>query len=763
MNFLRTLILALFLGCVPLVALLSVEPAWGAVFIDDIRVEGSRRIEPDTVKSHLLLDVGDRLDSTKIRKSIKALHDTGFFQDVLMERDGNVLVVRVKENPMVNEVTFEGNDAYTEDDLLEVITLKSGALFNQAKVDRDLATLRQGYRIKGLFLAQVEMVSEELDQNRINLTYRIQEGEKSKVREVRIIGNSDLTDKELIKDLLIKPTNWLSWWREDDTYDREKLLFDQAQLRNIYLDRGYARVRVDSSVAELTPDRSAFMITHTVNEGSRYKLAEIRVIGDFDEMPRSEIYQHIRLKQGEWYSRKEVRSAIEVLTDKIGDYGYAFLQIQPETSINDDDLTVNLIMKIDKGQRVYVNRVEVAGNTRTRDNVIRREIKLLEGDRFSASKMRSSKKKLQSLDYFETVEVTTVPAGEDDKVDVKVKVEEKPTGTFSVGAGYSSVESFMGTASVTQNNFLGKGQRLVLSFAFSGTTNEFELSFTEPYFMEKNVSAGFDLFNRTTDWDSISSYEQQLSGGGLRLGFPLSNHLWDTVSYQLAYVEIEDVDEDASNIIKDMEQRSPYLQSMVSNTLQWDSLNNRILPSKGRRHRLTTDFSGLGGDVYFARMLTDHSYYHPISEDEMWVGHIRGRFGVVEGIDEEVPIFERFFLGGNSSIRGFKPGGVGPRTPEGDAYGGNHFEQINAELYFPIIGLKEYGVRGLTFFDAGYIGDWDDYYGNMNDDGSIRLSGGVGVHWNSPFGPLRVTLGIPIQKEDYDETRTFDFTFGAAM
>lgn len=730
--------------------------------IQSIRVDGSQRIEPETVQSYLKLDVGDSFDPELIRNSLNALFSTGFFKDVSLEREGKVLVVRVVENPMINEVSFEGNDAFSGEELEKIVNLKSRSIYNRAKTERDLAALRQVYRIKGLFLAKIEMLIKPLDNNQINLVYRISEGEKSKVREVHIIGNHGLSDKELTKKLLIQPTDWLSWYTETDTYDREKLLFDQSQLRNIYMDNGYVRVRVDSSVAELTPDRSAFLVTHTIHEGDRFKFGPIHVTGDFDELPEKDLYDVLKVFEGEWYSRRKVRDSIDKLTDLIGDFGYAFLDIKPERIIMDEASTVGMVFRIAKGKRVYVNRIEISGNTRTLDEVVRREITIVEGDRFSASRLRNSKSRIHRLDFFETVAVTTPSSEDPELVDIKVKVAEKPTGTFTVGGGYSSQDAFVGTASVNQNNFLGKGQRLVFSFAYSGRKTEFDVSFTEPYFLGKKLSAGFDLFNREIDQTDISSVKQKTFGGALRLGFPLSKNLRDTISYKFANTEIDEVGSNPSRIIQVQADLSPYIQSMVSNTLQWDNVDSHMMPSDGRIHRLTTDFSGLGGDVKFLRLLTDHHLYFPFNDAGEWVGHLRGRFGISDGIGEDIPIFERFFLGGNNSIRGFKGGGLGPRTVEGDSYGGTHFEQLNTELLFPIVGLTEKGVRGLAFMDAGYLGDWD-----LPDDiissNTIRLTTGVGLHWNSPFGPLRFTLSSPLMKETYDKTRGFDFTMGSTL
>ncbi|MBF0109241.1 MAG: outer membrane protein assembly factor BamA [Magnetococcales bacterium] len=730
--------------------------------IRGVVVEGAGRVETETVKSHLELGEGDRFDAAKVRKSIQALFDTGFFKDVAIDRRGDDLVVRVSENPMVNEVSFEGNEVFSKEELEKLVQVKPSSIYNRARTERDLAALRQGYRIKGLFLAKIDLLINPADGNQVNLVYRIDEGEKSKVAKINIVGNSQLSDKVLLKSLMIKESGWFSWFTEDDTYDREKLLFDQSQLRKTYLDEGFIRVQVDSSVAELTPDRGAFVVTHTVHEGKRYTFGPVEISGDFDELPNSALLEELKFQPGEWYSKSKLMASVENLTDRIGDFGYAFLNIQPDTKIDDESLVVSVHFKVQKGQRVYLNRIEVSGNDRTRDEVIRREIRMTEGDLFSASKLRRSKVRLKQLNFFENIEILTPPAQGREKVDIHVKVEEKPTGTFSIGGGYSSTENFLGTASITQNNFLGRGQRLVLSFMLSGITQDYSLGFTEPYFLGKNLSAGFDIFNKKTDQRSVSSYKQDSYGGSVRLGFPISENLRSNLSYGFTHTDIEEVAAGASAAILAMVAKSPYDQSMVSHAFVWDDVDDPVFPTEGRKHRLITDYSGLGGDVTFARLTSDNEYYHPFTFDDAWVGHVRGRFGIMDGMGEEVPIFERYQLGGVSSVRGFKRGGLGPRTVEGDAYGGLHFEQLNTELLFPILDLKEKGVRGLLFVDTAYVGDWD-LPANVQYSGGIRVSTGVGINWNSPFGPLKVIVGTPIVKEEFDESRIFDFTMGTTL
>ncbi|MBF0447152.1 MAG: outer membrane protein assembly factor BamA [Magnetococcales bacterium] len=749
-----------------LAVVVVVHPATGQTeegLIESIRVEGMRRIEAETVLSHVELSEGDAFDSKAVRSSVKALFDTGFFKDVALDREGNTLVVRVVENPMVSEVVFEGNKAFDDEELQKMVKVKADALFNRAKAEQDLATLQQSYRVKGLFLAKVDMQIKPKEQNQVSLVYKIVEGEKSKVREVRIVGNKNLTDKQLMKDLLIHPTDWLSWYTDEDTYDRERLQYDQTQLKNKYLDEGYVRASVDSSIAELTPDKSAFIITHTVREGERFRLGKIKMVSDFDELPESELYKELVVEEGEWYSRKKMKDSIDRLTDRIGDFGYAFLKINANADVKEAEQVVDLVFAIEKGKRVYVNRVEISGNTRTLDKVIRREVTMVEGSLFSASQLKKSKNKINSLGFFEKTDVTTPTSNDPEKVDVKIDVEEKATGSFTLGAGYSSADAFVGTASVSQNNFLGRGQKLAFAFSLSSNTTDYNISFTEPYFLDKNLSAGIDLFNRKTTPTTANSYETKALGAGLRLGFAISENLYDTVSYRISNVEVNNTGTSYSRLIQAQANDSPYVQSMLSNSLTWNNVDSKMEPTTGRIHQLTTDVSGLGGDVRFVRLTTDHQYYKPITKDGDWVGHLRGKLGYSTGIfGKELPIFERFQLGGTGSIRGFKRGGLGPRTNLDEAYGGMMYEAVNAEVLFPVYGLKDKGVRGFVFLDSAILED-TDMPATVTDDASIRVSTGVGVNWNSPFGPLRVTFASPLVQGNNDKTRVFDFSMGSAF
>lgn len=731
--------------------------------IRDVRIDGMQRVEPETIKSYLALERGGEFDPAKVRASIQSLFKTGFFKDVELEREGDVLVVRVVENPMVDEVLFEGSETFGQEELKKMTQIKTRTIFDRAKADRDLAALRQAFRIKGMFLADVEIQVKPLEQNRVKVVYKISEGEKSKVREVRVVGNKSYKDKELVKKMMIQPSGWFSWFTDDDTYDREKLLFDQEQLRNFYLDHGYARVRVDTSVAELTPDRSIFVVTHSVSEGEVYHFGTVKLQTDFNELPQEELEKKIEIVEGELFSRADLRKAIEALSDTIGDYGYAFMDVQPVTDVDDENKKVDVLINIRKGKRVYLNRIEVSGNTRTRDEVVRRELRLVEGDRFSTSQVRRSKERLKNLDFFETVEIVTPNAGESDRVDVQVSVEEKSTGTFTIGAGYSSLDNVIGMASISQNNFLGRGQKVVLGLALSARITEFNLSFTDPYFMGERLAFGVDLYNHQADRRNLSGYKQETYGGGVRLGIPLAEYFTNWVSYNFANVELKDVPDGASSAIKEQAARSPYVQSMISDALVWDNVDSKLVPTKGRRHKLAVDLAGVGGDVHFARLSTDHSYFHPIFKENL-VGHVRGRLGVIHSLDnEDVPMFERYYVGGSSSVRGFKSGGIGPRTMEGEAYGGTMMASLNTELLFPFFNLGDKGVRGVTFVDVGMSGNLDGVPVGTPNDNTLRISTGAGIHWNSPFGPLKFELGFPIMKEEYDQTRTFDFSIGTAM
>ncbi|MBF0188998.1 MAG: outer membrane protein assembly factor BamA, partial [Magnetococcales bacterium] len=675
--------------------------------IRDIRVEGIKRIESETIRSYLTVDVGSAFNKTSIQQSIQALFKTGFFKDVAIDREGSALIVKVVENPTVDNVKYEGHETFTNEELEKLIKIKPHSIYNRARSERDLSALRQAYRIKGMFLADIQLKVEQKDQNLVDLIYEIDEGQKSKVRVVRFIGNKKLSDGDLQKKLLIQPSDWLSWFTEKDTYDRNKLLYDQNQVRNTYLDNGYIRVQVNSSVAELTPDREAFIITHSVTEGERYRVGSIRFQSNFDELPEEELRKQLAFEPGEWYSRLLVRDTKEALNDVIGDFGYAFLAIQAAKLIDDEKRVVDIVFNIDKGRRVYVNRINISGNDRTRDEVIRREVQLVEGDRFSPTKIRTTEKRLKGLQYFEKVDlITPERPDKNDRINIDIDVAEKPTGSFTMGLGYSSVDNLIGSASISQNNFLGKGQRLSLSVNSSSSSTQYDLSFTEPYFLDKNIMAGFDIYNKELERES-TAFKQNTWGGNLRLGFPISEFFRNDMMFSMSHIKVENKGNSNSAIILDQAARSPFIQSMVRNVLYWNDLDNMKLPRSGRTHNVTTDFSGIGGDVKFFRLINDNNLYHTLSRKHDLILRLRGKLGVIEGWGgEDTPIFERFYLGGPKSMRGFKSSGVGPRTQEGDAFGGTYLAHGSAEFWVPFYGLGDKGVRWITYTDTGVIGDW---------------------------------------------------------
>ncbi|MBF0195847.1 MAG: outer membrane protein assembly factor BamA [Magnetococcales bacterium] len=746
-------------------ASMLIIPAAGhcADIISSIRVEGAQRIDTDTVLSYIELSEGDEFSIRSIRSSVKALYETGYFKDISFNREEDVLVVVVQENPIVNKITFKGNKNIDDSDLENIIKSIPNTVYTRSRTKQDLSLMQQAYRSKGMFLAKIDIEVKETKNNQVDLVFKIKEGEKSTVREIRIVGNENLSDKELIDGLMIQETDWLSWYTDDNTYEQEKLLFDQSQIKNKYLDAGYINISVDSSIAELTPDRSAFIITHTVREGKRYRIGDIKLTGDFDELPLEELNKEFTIAKGDWYSRQKLKVSINKLNDRIGDFGYAFLKINVATAADDSTQTVNLKFSINKGRRVYVNRIKISGNTRTRDEVIRRKVSMVEGDIFSASNLRKTRARINALNYFKNLKVTNPLSSDPDKVDINIEVEEKPTGAFTVGAGYSSSEGILATASVSQNNFLGRGQKLAFSFSISSDTQNYNVSFTEPYFLGKNLSAGFDLFKRTTEPTSSSSYETDSIGVGARLGFPISHNLYNTVSYRISKVDVNNTGTSFSRLIQAQADSSPYLQSMISNALSWNNVDNNLTPTNGRIHKLFTDLSGLGGDVKFARVVTEHQLYWPLTENSKWVGHLTGRVGYTQGIlDEELPIYERFQLGGSGSIRGFKRGGLGPRTNLDEAYGGTMYELANAEIIFPLYGLSDSGVSGFIFTDAANLHD-SDLPSDVTDDESIRASIGAGISWNSPFGPLKMIWATPLIEGKNDDTRIFDFSMGAAF
>ncbi len=725
--------------------------------IRDIKVLGVQRIEPETVISYMDVRKGDMVSDETLDRALKSLFRTGLFADVSMRQRGGVLEVKVVENPIVNKIAFEGNDKLDDDELQAEIQLRPRQVFTRTKVQSDVNRLYQVYRRRGRFSVSIEPKVIRLDQNRVNLVFEIEEGPVTKVKSVRFVGNSHYEDDKLRSEISTKETRWYRFITADDRYDPDRLSYDQELLRRFYLAQGYADFQLVSAIAELSKNKQYFYVTFTLEEGERYRVGSINIDSDLRHFDPSVLQKYVTFEAGEWYDAGEVQTTIDKMVDVLGDMQYAFVNVRPQIDRNRNDMTVDITFSINETPRTFVERIDIHGNVRTVDKVIRREMLLSEADPFNRSKLARSEQAIRDLDFFEGITVRPLRGSTPDRTVIDVEVAEKSTGELSIGAGFSTSDGPLADLRIRERNLLGKGQDLLLATTVAGTRTEFDLAFTEPYFLNRDLAAGVDAFHITRDLQDESSFDQKRTGGGLRLGYPLSEKWRQSLRYTIERNEIENVDSNASRFIRDQEGKR--VTSAVSQRLTFDDRDSKLFPTEGLFAWLDTEVAGLGGDAKYISGKLGGTYYYPVFDN--WVLSFLGESGVIEGWgDENVAINERFFLGGNT-LRGFERAGVGPRDIiADDALGGNIFYRGSVELSFPL-GLDELGIKGHGFSDFGSLFEVDNASGfDVVDDSTLRVSAGVGLSWRSPFGPIRVDLGFPLADEDYDKEENFRFSFG---
>lgn len=751
-------ITALLGGTAPLIVPVAVHAQSG--LIRDIEVEGNNRIETATVNAYLTVAPGDSYDIQKINSSLKALFSTGLFADVSFSFNQGILRVNVVENPIINRIAFEGNQRLKDDTLSAELQLRPRVVYTRTKVQADVQRILELYRRSGRFAATVEPKVIQLDQNRVDLAFEIDEGDATGIRKINFVGNKAFDDGEL-SDVI--RTTESAWWKiltADDNYDPDRVTFDRELLRRFYLSAGYADFQVLSSVAELTPDRSDFFVTYTVSEGQRYQFGEINVVSQIDKIDPETLMPLIEIESGEWYNANLVDDAVDALTDSVGDQGYAFIDIRPNVQRNRETGTIDITFNISEGPKVYVERINVVGNVRTLDEVIRREFRLVEGDAFSSSKMQRSKQRIENLNFFKSVDVKTLPGASPDQTVIEVDVEEKSTGEFSIGAGYGTDDGAFGQLGVRERNLLGKGQDLRLNFTLGSSDQQIDLSFTEPYFLDREIAAGFDVYRREEDNQDESSYDEEQTGGRLRAGFRYSEELSHSFRYTLEQNSYSNINRSSASRLL-LAEETEFVESAVGHTLTYDERDSSISPTEGYFARLSNDLAGLGGDEQYLRSRVEGGYYYPLDREHEWILSTRGSTGYIFGFDDDTRISQRFSVGG-SNLRGFEAAGVGPRDiATGDALGSKLYYTGTVQLDFPLGLPSEFALTGRVFSDFGSGQDVDGARpGEIYDTGSLRSSVGFGVGWESPFGPIGVDISQAVTKEDHDKEELFRLNFG---
>lgn len=727
-----------------------------AGYVDDIQVEGNQRIEADTVRSYMSIAPGDPYDPGRVNQSLKALFATGLFADVAVRRQGGALIVSVVENPIINRLAFEGNSRIQDRVLEQEVQLRPRVVYTRSRVQADVQRILQVYRRSGRFAATVVPKVIQLAQNRVDLVFEINEGPLTGIARIDFIGNRAFSDGRLKDAIATKESRWYRFLSSDDTYDPDRLTLDRELLRKYYLSRGHADFRVTSAVAELAPDRENFYITFTVEEGPVYRFGKIDLTTSLRNLDAERLRSVVTTLEGETYSAEEIEKSIVDLTFELGRLGYAFVDIRPGIDRNRDGLTIGVTYEINEGPRVYVERINITGNVRTLDEVIRREFRLNEGDAFNAAKLRRSRERIRGLGFFDKVEVTQEPGSAPDQVVVNADVQERSTGELSFGAGISTTESIIGDIALRERNLLGRGQDLRLGLSLSSRRQQIDISFTEPYFLDRNLRAGFDIFDIRRDLQEQSSIDEQERGFRLRTSFEYNERLSQLLRYTLRQAEISNFADDVSPLL--LRDAGEETTSSIGYELVYDVRDDVIDPRSGYVLRGGQDFAGFGGNVTYVKSTASWSWFYPFAAD--YTGNIGLRAGYIDGLGDDVSVTSRFFLGGDS-LRGFEPGGVGPRDSDtDDSLGGNFFYAATAELYFPLGIAKEFGITGRTFTEVGSLYSIDVSGPTLLDEPSPRLSVGAGISWNSPFGPIRLDLAQALVKETFDKEQLFRFSFG---
>jgi outer membrane protein insertion porin family len=740
-----------------------VTPAAAQALIADVLVEGNQRIEADTVRSYMLIGPGDQFDPVLIDDSLKSLFRTGLFTDVQINREGSNLVVFVDENPIINRISFEGNSEVDDDALSAEVQLRPRTVFTRARVQADVQRITAIYRRSGLFTAEVSPKIIRLPQNRVDLVFEINEGEVTSIERINFIGNSEFSDSQLRG---VVSTAESAWWKiltASDNYDPDRLAYDKELLRRHYLENGFADFVVLSATAELSRDGESFFITFVVEEGPQYTFGEINIDVGRTGIDPVAVREVVLTNQGDTYDANLVDKSVEQITIEAGKLGFAFSQVRPQANRNAETLSINLTYLVQEGPRVYIERINIVGNIRTLDEVIRREIRLVEGDAYNRILVDRARRRITALDFFDVVEILERPGSSSDKVVLVVQVQEKSTGSLNFGLGVSTAETVLGNIGLEERNLLGRGQFVRLSTSLSFKRQQVDFSFTEPYFLGRRIRFGVDAFATDTDLQDESSFDSRQIGAGVRFGFPLSENSSVVFRYNVTNRQVRNVPTGASLAVASS--AGTTNSSIIGFTVAYDTLDNPLEPTSGFRITHDQDLAGVGGDIFFWRAEGKAVYFHTVYEGVVVM--LRGRGGVMTSLNgDDVLVIDRFFHGGES-FRGFERSGIGPRDlsagTSNDALGGQAYALGTAELSFPT-GLPEaFGLRAAVFADVGTL-FWAPESSSgatlIRDGADVRASVGAGLIWRSPLGPLRLDFAYAVLKEDYDITELFRFSAG---
>jgi len=731
--------------------------------VENIQVNGLQRISAGTVYNYLPVNVGEKFALSKAGAAIRALFKTGFFKDISLTKEGSTLVVNVVERPSIAKIIFKGNKDLSSDDLtsaLKKIGLAEGKVFNRQILDKVEQELRRQYFSHGKYGLKIETEVAKLTRNRVGINIDISEGRVAKIKQINVVGNNIYVNDVLLKEFELKTTNWLSFYSKDDQYSKQKLSADLERLRSYYLDRGYINFSIDSTQVAITPDKKEIYVTINVKEGDLFTLEKVKLSGSLVVEPDA-ILKLVKVGPGEIFSRKNASETSKAISDRLGEEGYVFANVNMVPDINEESKTVDMTFFVDPGKRVYVNRINMSGNTKTRDEVLRRELRQMESSWASTAKIERSKIRLQRLGYFEEVNVETPPVvGTSDQIDVNYSVVEKSSGNLMAGVGFSQTQGIVFNANVSQDNVFGSGKRVNIAFNNSDVSTRYSFGYFDPYFTLDGVSMGYDLGYSVRDAEeaNISNYSTDVINSSFNFGLPLNEHDRLRFNIDLKHTKLTTSDFSSDEIRQFViDNDDKYLTLATSIGWTHDTLNRAIFPNKGGQQRFSAFATVPGSDLTYYKLSYKHQQYFPIAKDLTFRLLGEAAYGDGYGDTTSLPFFEHYFAGGVKSIRGFDDNTIGPRDSRNDPFGGSTKIIGKAELFFPIPFVEDVkSIRIGSFIDAGTVTD-------KLDAGSFKYSVGLSGEWLSPFGALSVSFAMPMNADEDDEEQSFQFSFGSGF
>ncbi|WP_321876519.1 outer membrane protein assembly factor BamA [Paraburkholderia bannensis] len=736
--------------------------------VQDIRIEGLQRVEPGTVFAYLPIKQGDTFTDDKASEAIRALYATGFFNDVRIASEGGVVVVQVQERPAIGTIDFAGIHEFDKDNLtkaLRAVGLSQGRYYDKALVDKAEQELKRQYLTRGFYAAEVTTTVTPIDRNRVGLLFSVVEGPSAKIRQINFIGNKTYSTGTLLSEMQLSTPNWFSWYTKNDLYSKEKLTGDLENVRSYYLNHGYLEFNIDSTQVSISPDKKDMYLTIGLHEGEPYKISGIHLAGNLLDR-EAELNKLVKIKAGDRFSAEKLQAATKAIVDKLGEYGYAFATVNALPQINQANHTVDLTLQVDPSRRVYVRRINVVGNTRTRDEVVRREMRQLESSWFDSSRLALSKDRINRLGYFTDVDVTTVPVeGTADQVDVDVKVTEKPTGAITLGAGFSSTDKVVLSAGVSQDNVFGSGTSLSVNVNTAKSYRTLAVTQVDPYFTVDGIKRITDVYYRTYQplyYSTDSSFKIITAGGDLKFGIPFSEV--DTVFFGIGFEQDRlDVDDATPQAYKDYVAAFGRVSNNVPLTIGWsrDARDSALIPSRGYFLQANAEYGTPVGSTQYYKTDVQAQYYYSFARGFVLGLNFQAGYGNGLG-GKPYPIFKNYYAGGIGSVRGYEPSSLGPRDKTtNDPIGGSKMVVGNIEVTFPLPGTGyDRTLRVFTFLDGGNV--WGDEGTSIGSNG-LRYAYGVGLAWISPIGPLKLSLGFPVTKHEGDQYQKFQFQIGTAF